>query len=202
VTPNNNYTSPTTKEMLTQTRRIMPFEPDTFSPMLSEIITALPKINRYNGHTIFPYSVAQHSLLCQTVGIMYYNCTAPHYQLFFLLHDAPEAYLQDIIRPIKQYISDVYLETENKILDKLIGELLTPEQIDDINDAQFQHVMHDIDSRIAVTEVNQLMSTHSNPLPGYAPYDIIISERYWRDVAMDFFNAIDTNIKRLEEQLK
>jgi hypothetical protein len=50
---------------------------------------------RYNGACEHYYSVAEHSFWCSTM-------VPPQYALEALLHDAAEAYLGDIIRPLKR----------------------------------------------------------------------------------------------------
>ena len=64
-----------------------------------DIAHALSLICRANGHFIRFYSVAQHSLNC------YREATArglsDKVRLICLLHDASEAYISDIIRPVK-----------------------------------------------------------------------------------------------------
>lgn len=49
---------------------------------------------RYNGHTIAPYTVAEHSVIVSLY-------VAPEHARQALLHDATEAFLGDMIRPIK-----------------------------------------------------------------------------------------------------
>jgi uncharacterized protein len=81
---------------------------------------------RFNGATPFHYSVAQHSVLCARedticqsafesdieVGV----CHAKHK----LLHDASEAYLRDIPRPVKHTeMFAPYRELEHKIQNKI-----------------------------------------------------------------------------------
>ena len=63
--------------------------------MLDDICHALALINRYGGHTPYPYSVAQHSLLVGSI-------LPPELRLWGLLHDAAEAYLGDMIAPLKR----------------------------------------------------------------------------------------------------
>lgn len=68
-----------------------------FSPedvRLPDIAHALSLVNRYTGHTTVPYSVAQHSVLVSRL------CT-PQEAMWGLLHDASEAYLGDVARPLK-----------------------------------------------------------------------------------------------------
>ena len=52
-------------------------------------------INRYTGASPEPYSVAQHSVL----GTWSYS--SPTMKLAFLLHDAAEAYFNDLASPVK-----------------------------------------------------------------------------------------------------
>lgn len=64
---------------------------------IEDIAHALALINRFTGHTLVPYSVAQHSILVAQ------RCPKKD-ALWGLLHDAPEAYLCDMSRPAKQAI--------------------------------------------------------------------------------------------------
>ncbi|KKN05762.1 hypothetical protein LCGC14_1084150 [marine sediment metagenome] len=63
-----------------------------------DIAHALSQICRYTGHTSRFYSVAEHCvLLSEAEG-------TPGTPLARLLHDASEAYLGDVIRPLKQLL--------------------------------------------------------------------------------------------------
>lgn len=79
-------------------RKIQILRPRLEDVDLEEMAHALSHINRFGGHARFPYSVAQHS-----VHVMQYveRYDAPWARLA-LLHDAPEAYLGDIVRPLKK----------------------------------------------------------------------------------------------------
>lgn len=56
---------------------------------------ALAMLNRWNGHTSHPWSVAQHSIVVASI-------VEPEHTLWALLHDASEAYLTDVPRPLKR----------------------------------------------------------------------------------------------------
>jgi uncharacterized protein len=81
---------------------------------IEEIAHALSQINRFGGHTKFPYSVAQHSGLCAAV-CEHIHPGKPELALACLLHDAAEAYCGDVIRPIKRLIASAYRPLENRI---------------------------------------------------------------------------------------
>lgn len=65
-----------------------------------DIAHHLALINRYAGATEFPISVAQHSLY--VLRILTARNATPLQRLLGLLHDAHEAYLGDITRPVQQ----------------------------------------------------------------------------------------------------
>jgi len=69
-----------------------------------DIARALSQINRYTGHTRAPYSVAEHSVRASRL-------VDPQYALVALLHDAHEAYVGDVSRPLKA-VMPIYREIE------------------------------------------------------------------------------------------
>jgi hypothetical protein len=75
-------------------RRFWPLDPRIGDVCLEDIAHALANVCRFGGHSKFHYSVAQHSVLVSRL------CD-PRDALFGLLHDAAEAYVGDMIRPIK-----------------------------------------------------------------------------------------------------
>lgn len=84
----------------TITGRYFHFErPDAHYFSMEEIAHALSQICRYNGHTKQFYSVAQHSVLVSYV--------VPHdLALAGLMHDASEAYLGDVTKPLKRLLPE------------------------------------------------------------------------------------------------
>ena len=74
---------------------------------LEDVAHALSLICRFNGHCNRHYSVAQHSVAGAHVALSsgYWHTEHKHDRrnlaLWFLIHDAAEAYLQDLPRPVK-----------------------------------------------------------------------------------------------------
>ena len=80
-----------------------------------DIAHALSQLNRYTGHASRPYSVAEHSLL--VVEIMQRDLCVhqPNVLLAGLMHDAHEAYTNDVATPMKQMLGEVWRVTEDNI---------------------------------------------------------------------------------------
>lgn len=74
-----------------------------------DIALALSCINRFNGHTKWPYSVAEHSVWVA-------DNLHPEIAIYGLLHDAHEAYIGDITTPVAELIGKEIVEHyKNKI---------------------------------------------------------------------------------------
>jgi len=76
--------------------------------VIEDIAHALSNQCRFAGHSKTLYSVAEHSILVSSI-------LPNSLKLLGLMHDAAEAYLQDITKPWKDYMdSDIYKSTEAK----------------------------------------------------------------------------------------
>lgn len=89
-------------------RQFWPLDPRPDDIDILDIAHALAMKCRFTGHTLNFYSVAQHSV------IMARNCP-PALRLWALLHDAGEAYLPDVARPVKRRLPG-FQSLENRIL--------------------------------------------------------------------------------------
>jgi hypothetical protein len=85
-----------------------PVDPHAEDVLIEDIAHALSHLCRYSGHCLQFYSVAEHSVLLS-------RAVPPEDALWALLHDASEAYLVDVPRPIKPYLGG-YLEAEARIM--------------------------------------------------------------------------------------
>jgi len=96
--------------------KFYPADPRIEDFNLEDIAHALSHVNRYNGHTTAPYSVAQHAVNVATVlEQLGYSART---RFIGLNHDNPEAYMADIPSPVKQLLPD-YAKLEKKLQDML-----------------------------------------------------------------------------------
>ena len=72
--------------------------PDADTIFMRDIVTALARINRYDGHSRVEVSVLWHSLLVEKIAV---GRAKP----YALLHDVHEAYLGDMTTPVKRAIA-------------------------------------------------------------------------------------------------
>lgn len=89
-------------------RRFWPLDPRPHEIHIVDIAHALSRQCRYAGHCLDFYSVAEHSVILSRY------VSAPN-ALWALLHDASEAYLVDIPRPLKPYLTG-YREAEDRVM--------------------------------------------------------------------------------------
>jgi hypothetical protein len=80
-------------------KRIDPFNPDPALIDIDDIAWALSNVCRFGGHSERFYSVAEHSVFI--AEYLYGTWQRRRLALAGLLHDATEAYLGDVPRPIK-----------------------------------------------------------------------------------------------------
>jgi len=94
-----------------------------------DIIHALPRINRFVGHSCRPYSVGEHTIYCYTMAkeLGY----TPRQQLVTFLHDFTEAYVGDCPSPLKKllpFFEEIEHEVEKAIYQKLNIPMPTEEE--------------------------------------------------------------------------
>ena len=117
-------------------RKINVTDPNPDTIEITDIAWALSRMPRFSGHSIpyIPYSVAQH---CIQVS----KELAPHgpkIQLYGLLHDAAEAYMNDLPSPIK-HIPEIHAVI-SKLEDKLMLTIYEAIGIDPPTDEEEQIV--------------------------------------------------------------
>jgi len=138
-----------------------------------DIAAALSKLCRFTGHVREFYSVAQHSYLASYL-------VPPDYALQALLHDAAEAYIGDVARPLKHLLPD-YREIEQRVEAVVFERFHLPAVL-------HESVKH-ADLVMLATEQRDLMPDHDDEwaiLRGITPLDGPLAPRI-PDVAERIF---------------
>lgn len=89
-------------------QQFWPMDPQPHEVYLDDIAHALSMLCRFGGHCRRFYSVAEHCVLMA-------RAAPAEFKRWALLHDASEAYLVDVPRPIKPFLIG-YDEAEAKIM--------------------------------------------------------------------------------------
>jgi hypothetical protein len=99
--------------------------------LITDIAHALSMMCRFTGHVRRFYSVAEHSVHASRI-------VPPQDALWALLHDASEAYIADLNRPLKHFtaVGPIYSEVEAKIMNAICTKFhLAAEQPQSVHDA-------------------------------------------------------------------
>ena len=101
-------------------RRLDLLDPSPLDIEMADIAHGLARVARWNGQTEGPhiYSVAQHSLLVETIARQRVRLSRRD-RLAALLHDAPEYVIGDMISPFKVVIGGAYKAVEQRLLEAI-----------------------------------------------------------------------------------
>lgn len=113
---------------------------------IETIAHSLSHICRFTGHTRVFYSVAQHCVITSHI-------VSAEHQLAALLHDAAEAFLGDVSKPLKGLLPD-YAILEKNIERAVFAWFGLPETLD-------KSIKH-ADLVMLLTEARDLMPEHDN----------------------------------------
>lgn len=125
--------------------KFWPIDPRPEEIAIEDIAHGLSLMNRYNGHTPRPYSVAQHSVLVS-------EACNPKDALWGLLHDASEAYIADIVAPAKASMPEYKQVEKNLMLAVCRKFWLSPEQPKSVSVA---------DKKILATEIRDIFGENA-----------------------------------------
>jgi 5'-deoxynucleotidase YfbR-like HD superfamily hydrolase len=111
-------TAPRAWQRMLSGRRLDLLDPSPLDVELEDIAHGLARVARWNGQTMGDniFSVAQHSLLVETLARAKLPRLGRAGRLAVLLHDAPEYVIGDMISPFKAVIGDSYKAVEKRLL--------------------------------------------------------------------------------------
>lgn len=131
---------------------IDPMNPSPESINLTDIAHSLSLMVRANGHYKHFYSIGQHSVNVAR-ELARIGCE-PLIQIQGLLHDSSEAYLADIIKPVKIHLPD-YIDAEERFMSVIWQAFGLPEPTDE----QWEIVKY-VDDTMLANEASYLMLHH------------------------------------------
>lgn len=158
-------------------RRIDLLEPSAAMVSPEDIAWALSMQCRFNGHTRAFYSVAQH---CYLVA----DLVPAQYQLQALLHDATEAYVGDLVSPLKAVLPE-YRQIELRVWHAICARF-------DIEPV-LPPCIHDADLVALATERRDLMPQHQDEwacLVGTQPMQARIKPWTQPEAAQHYFDRL------------
>ena len=156
-----------------------PMEMTTDDVELQDIAHALSMLCRGGGHLKFFYSVGQHSINCAREALA--RGWSRKLALACLLHDASEAYISDIIRPVKVHLSN-YLVIEEQIMDTILKKY----DLDDLSAEE--HVMwKQIDDEMLDNELAVMLTGEENRKPVKLAATPDFAEHSHREIEQVFY---------------
>jgi hypothetical protein len=120
---------------------------------LQDIAHSLSLQCRFNGHVLAMYTVAQHSVLVSRI-------VPPEAQPWGLLHDAAEAYVCDLPRPVKEFLrkdSTAYTSSYD-VLEGAIAVAIRQKFVSINLDHDIKMAVHHADNVLLATEKRDLMA--------------------------------------------
>lgn len=172
-------------------KKFDPLNMTTEDVSLEDIAHALSLMCRGGGHLKHFYSVGQHSINCMK------EAKARNYpkriQLACLLHDASEAYIADIIRPVKVHLPDYY-----KIEDEIMNCIFKKFGLSNLSDEETA-AWKQIDDEILDYELKSLMVGEHDRTVKQLSSVPDVSEKNWQEVC-DEFIAIAARLQYPEPQ--
>jgi uncharacterized protein len=161
-------------------RQFWPMDPSPKDVCVEDIAHALSLTCRFTGHCLRFYSVAQHSVLVAgwlvRSGMLHGASTSTQINAVraALLHDAAEAYMADIARPVKRCLPNV------KAIENRLATCIY-EALGVTVDAELTRAIKHCDDVLLATEARDLMRRPPvpwAPLPEPSPSRIVAMDGY------------------------
>lgn len=144
-------------------------------PSVEVFVHSLSLLNRYTGHTVRPYSVAEHTVRLATSP----EVVSAGLERTAIIHDFVEALMNDIPRPYKSSMPE-YTRLEEEMQEKIFGHYREP--------LENLRALATFDHAICVNEMQTLMLRP--PIPWMTPLSIQIDrhEFHWAKWRYELIN--------------
>ncbi len=114
-------------------RRLDLLDPSPLDIEINDIAQGLARVARWNGQTEgdHAFSVAQHSLLVESIFGLQVPGASPDQRLAALLHDGPEYVIGDMISPFKSVVGGDYKAVEERLQRAIHLRFSLPPKLDE-----------------------------------------------------------------------
>ncbi|MBU0703567.1 MAG: phosphohydrolase [Chloroflexi bacterium] len=138
--------------------KFYPLDPRPEDINVTDIARGLAFQCRFNGHVEEFYSVAQHSILVASI-------LPDDLKLWGLMHDAAEAYIGDMVRPLKLH-QPTFRAVEAKIMAVICERLGLPiEEPPEVKSADIRLLVTERRDILHPTPTHMEWSTRAEPIP-------------------------------------
>ena len=152
-------------EIMTRSKIMFdPVRPDADKIDITDIAHALSMLCRANGHFKSFYSVAQHSINCMREARA--RGYSQKVQLACLLHDASEAYLSDVTRPVKAELpryKEIEAPLQDMIWNKYLDAPLTKQEYTQVFEIDDDILLHEFTELMGARIAPYLPNLHTAP---------------------------------------
>ena len=138
-----------------------------------DVATSLSRQCRYNGHCSNFYSIAEHSIHCTDMAKL--DGCNKYIQLLTLIHDAHEAFIGDIVRPIK-----VVLGEQIKLIEERIDEVLYVKLGIKPPSNKIRQIVKSYDDSLLTTEASTMMASGGKDWYLSKPVDHRVIFHFWQ----------------------
>ena len=135
-------------------RRLDLLDPSPVDVEVEDIAHGLARVARWNGQTkgAHAFSVAEHSVIVETLCVELEPRLDPRSRLVALLHDAPEYVIGDMISPFKAVLGDGYKDLESRLANAIHARFGLPAE----TPASLKRLIKKADNICAWFEATQL----------------------------------------------
>ena len=131
--PDRTGAPPRAWQRMLSGRRLDLLDPSPLDVEISDIAQGLARVARWNGQTEgdHAFSVAQHSLLVESIFSIQEPGASPDQSLAALLHDGPEYVIGDMISPFKSVVGGDYKAVEERLQRAIHLRFSLPPKLDE-----------------------------------------------------------------------